>query len=80
VDPTAAVAALMQAAPAAYVQARVDRPDDLAAFAQAGFQAASQDWGVFMVKPLAADATVEQFRQQYGVDDKRFLWSYMDVT
>jgi hypothetical protein len=33
-----------------------------------------------MVKPLAADASVAEFRHRYGVDDGRFLVSYLDVT
>ena len=80
VNPVAAVAAVAGEVDASYVWVRVDRPDDAATFVRAGFQAAVQDWNVFMVKPLAADATVEQFRTLYGVNSGRFLMSYLDVT
>jgi hypothetical protein len=80
VDPVAAVAALAEGAGTPYVQVRLDRPGDAARFAAAGAAVAAEDWGVFMVKPLAADATVEEFRHRYGVDRDRFLISYLDVT
>ncbi len=80
VDPAAAVAALVRAVDALYVWVRIDRPRDAAALARAGFSVAKQDWDVFMVKPLAAGATVDQFRTLYGVDSGRFLMSYLDVT
>lgn len=76
----AATAALAQAMEARYVQARLDRPDHVTAFAQAGFQVTSQSWGTFMVKPLVAGATIEQFHRLYGLDRGRFLISTMDVT
>lgn len=79
-DPLAATAALAQAAEARYVQARLDKQGDLAAFAAAGLQATPQSWGTFMVKPLAADASIEEFRLLYGLDKQRFLISYLDVT
>jgi len=79
-DPVAAVAAVAHELDAPYVRVRLDRPGDAAAFAQAGFHTANQDWNVFMVKPLAAGATVDQFRVLFGVDSGRFLLSYLDVT
>jgi len=33
-----------------------------------------------MVKPLAADATLAEFRRSYGLEDGRFLSSHMDMT
>lgn len=75
-----AVAALVQATRALYVEARLDDPGMAAAFAQAGFQVTRQSWDVFMVKPLVASATVETFHQLYGVDSGRFLISPLDVT
>lgn len=80
IDPVAAVAAVVREVDTPYVWVRVDRPGDTAAFMRAGFQAAQQDWNVFMVKPLAADATVDQFRTLYGVNSGRFLMSYLDIT
>ncbi|HNS01256.1 MAG TPA: GNAT family N-acetyltransferase [Anaerolineae bacterium] len=80
VDPVAAVAALALAATARYVHVRLDHPDHAAAFARAGLRVASPSWATFMVKPLAADATLEEFRRDYGLDDGRFLISYLDVT
>jgi GNAT superfamily N-acetyltransferase len=80
IDPVAAVAAVAHALDAPYVGVRVDRPGDVAAFVQAGFGVAKQDWNVFMVKPLTAEASVGQFRTLYGVDSGRFLLSYLDVT
>jgi GNAT superfamily N-acetyltransferase len=80
VEPLEAADALAQATEATYVQARLDHPAAAFVFAQAGFQVAHQSWGVFMVKPLAADAAVEQFRQLYDLESGRFLISYMDVT
>lgn len=80
VDPVAAVAALAEGAGTPYVQVRLDRPGDAPRFAAAGAAVAAEDWGVFMVKPLAADATVAEFRHRYGVDRDRFLISYLDVT
>jgi hypothetical protein len=79
-DPLAAVAALALAAGTRYVQARLDRCEHLDAFAQTGFQVSSQSWATFMVKPLAAGATVEEFRALYGLDDEQFLISFLDVT
>jgi GNAT superfamily N-acetyltransferase len=80
VDPVAAVAAVVREQNALYVSVRVDRPGVTAPFVRAGFQAARQDWNVFMVKPLAAEATIDQFRAQYGVDSGQFLMSFLDVT
>jgi hypothetical protein len=80
IDAAAAVAAVAREVDAPYVWVRVDRPADTAVFVQAGFQVTQPDWNVFMVKPLAADATVDQFRTLYGVDSGRFLMSYLDVT
>lgn len=80
VDPVAAVAAVVREQDAPYVWVRVDRPGELAAFGEAGFQVAKQDWNVFMVKPLAAEASVARFRTLYGVDSGRFRMSYLDVT
>lgn len=80
VDAPAAAAALAQASDARTVQVRLDRPGDAEGFAQAGFQVAPQSWGTFMVKPLAAHATVAEFSQHYGLEDGRFLVSYLDVT
>lgn len=76
----AAVAALTQATGTQYVYARLDHAGQLAAFAQAGFQIAPQSWGTFMVKSLADDATLAEFHQCYGLEEGRFLISYMDVT
>jgi len=80
VDALDAMGALAQATDARYIQARLDTPGHVAGFAQAGFQITGQSWGTLMVKPLTADATVEEFRLRYGLDDGRFLVSYMDVT
>lgn len=80
VDAPVAVGALAQATDARFVQVRLERPDGAAAFAQAGFHVTPQSWATFMVKPLAADATLAEFRQLYGLDDGRFLISFMDVT
>lgn len=80
VDPVAAVAALALAAAARYAHVRLDHPDHAAAFARAGLHVAAPSWSTFMVKPLAADATLEEFRRDYGLDDSRFLISYLDVT
>lgn len=79
-DGPAAVAALAQVTDTRYCQARLDRPGDAAAFAQAGFQVTPQSWGTFMAKPLAADATVAEFRRLHGLEDGRFWVSFMDVT
>lgn len=78
--PLAAVTALARATEARYVQVRLDQAGDTTAFAQAGFETTIQTWGTFMVKPLAAGATLAEFRQSYGLDDGRFLSSYMDMT
>jgi GNAT superfamily N-acetyltransferase len=79
-DPAAAVAAIAQAAQARYARVRLDRTADAERLRQAGYRTAACDWEVFMVKPLAADASVADFRRLYGVDDGRFLASYLDVT
>lgn len=79
-DALVAAGALSFAAGARYIQVRLDRPGDAASFAQAGLQVAPQSWGAFMVKPLAGDATVAEFRRLYGLDSDRFLISWMDVT
>lgn len=78
--PLAAVTALARVADARHIQVRLDRAGDTTAFAQAGFETTTQSWGTFMVKPLAADATLAEFRCSYGLDDGRFLSSYMDMT
>lgn len=75
-----AAASLAERTGARYIQVRLDDAGHAAAFAQAGFQITGQSWGTFMVKPLAADATLAEFRQRYGLDDGRFLSSYMDMT
>jgi len=80
VDPVAAVAAVAQQVDAPYVRVKVDRPSDMKLFIKAGFQAAGASWGTFMVKPLAAGITVDEFRLLYGVGTDRFLISYMDIT
>lgn len=80
VDALGAVSALAQATDARYIQARLDTPGYVAGFAQAGFQITGQRWGTLLVKPLAADATIEEFRRRYGLDDGRFLVSSLDVT
>lgn len=80
VDASAAAAALVQATDARYVQARLDRPGDAESFAQAGFQVTAQSWGTFMVKPLAADATVAEFSRHYGLEQGQFLISFLDTT
>lgn len=79
-DPVAAVAAVARDLDAPYVRVRLDRPGDVAAFVRAGFQAAMQDYNAFMVRPLVAEATVDQFRALFGVDSGRFLLSYLDAT
>lgn len=80
VDAPAATRCLAQAIDVRYVQARLDRPDDVAAFASAGLQVTPQSWATFMVKPLVAGATLAEFSQLYGLEDGRFLISYLDVT
>lgn len=80
VDPVAAVTALTCELKTAYVQVRVDRPTDLVSYIRAGFRATEQDWGTFMVKPLAAGVSVDDFRQLFAVGTDRFLISYLDVT
>lgn len=80
VDPVSAAAAIADEVGAQYVWVRLDRPADMAHFRRAGFQTAQPDWSVFMVKPLAREGAVDQFRQLYGADTGRFLLSYMDVT
>lgn len=79
-DPAAVVAALGQATAARYLRVRLDHPAHAAAFARAGLLVASPSWATFMVKPLAPDATLEEFRRDYGLDEGRFLISAMDVT
>lgn len=80
VDAAEAAACLAHSAGARYSEVRLDAADHAAAFAQAGFQVTEQSWGTFMAKPLTADATLAEFRQGYGLDDGRFLSSYMDMT
>lgn len=77
---TAAVTALARSTNTQSVYARLDQADYVSGFAQAGFHIASQGWGTFMVMPLVADATLAEFRQIYGLDEGRFLISFMDVT
>jgi hypothetical protein len=77
---TMATAALARAANAQYIHTRLDQADHITAFAEAGFQVANEGWETFMVKPLAVDATIAEFRQLYGLEDSRFLSSFMDVT
>lgn len=79
-DPVAVVAALGQATAARYLRVRLDHPAHAAAFARAGLLVASPSWATFMVKPLAPDATLAEFRRDYGLDEGRFLISVMDVT
>lgn len=78
IDGPAAAVTLAQATHARYVHIRLDRPG--ATFARAGFQLTPQSWATFMVKPLAADVTTTEFRHLYGLEDGRFLVSYLDVT
>jgi len=80
VNAAEAAASLAQHTGARYIEVRLDTAGHATAFAQAGFQVASQSWGAFMAKPLAAGATLAEFRQSYGLDDGRFLSSYMDLT
>lgn len=80
VDAPAATGCLAQVTGARYVQARLERPGDAAAFASVGFQVTPQSWATFMVKPLVVGATMAEFSQLYGLEDGRFLISYLDVT
>lgn len=80
VDAAEAVASLAQRIDARYSEVRLDAAAHAAAFAQAGFRLTPQSWGTFMVKPLAADATLAEFRRSYGLEDGRFLSSHMDMT
>ena len=75
-----AAASLAERTGARYIQVRLDDAGHATALARAGFQLAGQSWGTFMVKPLAADATLAEYRQSCGLDDGRFLSSYMDMT
>jgi GNAT superfamily N-acetyltransferase len=79
-DPVAAVAAIAAEVDAPYVQVRVDRLADTAQFTRAGFRLAARDWGAFMVKPLLAGMTADDFRRLFGVGTDRFLISSLDVT
>jgi len=80
IEPVAAVAAITHQANAPYVQVTVDRLVDTASYIEAGFHAAGTEWGTFMVKPLTAEITVDDFRRLYGVGTERFLISYLDIT
>jgi GNAT superfamily N-acetyltransferase len=80
VNAVEATVSLAQRTGARYIEVRLDEAGHAAAFAQVGFRLTGQSWGAFMVKPLAADATLAEFRQSYGLDDGRFLSSYMDMT
>jgi GNAT superfamily N-acetyltransferase len=80
IDPVTTVAAVAHQVDAPYVQVRVDRLVDTKTFIEAGFRIADVGWGTFMVKPLAAGITVDDFRRLYGVGTDRFLISYMDIT
>jgi GNAT superfamily N-acetyltransferase len=80
VNAAEATASLAQCTGARYIEVRLDAAVHTAAFAQTGFQLTGQSWGAFMVKPLAADATLAEFRHSYGLDDGRFLSSYLDMT
>lgn len=80
IDPVGAVSAVAHDLDFPYVQVRIDRPADIAYFAQAGFHVTHCDWGTFMVKPLALGATADDFRHRFGVGTDHFLISYMDVT
>jgi len=80
VDPVLAVTALAHQCEAAYTRVRVDYLRDTVRYVRAGFRLAERDWGVFMVKPLTPQVTIDDFRSLYGVDTDRFLISYIDVT
>lgn len=80
VNAAEATVSLAQRTGARYIEVRLDVAGHTSAFAQAGFQFTDQSWGAFMVKPLAAGATLAEFRHSYGLDDGRFLSSYLDIT
>ena len=79
IDPVVAVAALVHEQDAAYVHVRVDHRANLASYLHADFRLAERGWEAFMVKPLTAASTVEQFRTLFRVNSDRFLMSYLDV-
>jgi len=79
VEAPAAAATLARATDARTIQARLDHSGEAESFAQAGFQVTPESWGTFMVKPLAADATVAEFRRLYGLQQGQFLISYLDT-
>jgi len=79
-DAPAAAAILAQATDTRTIEVRLDRYGDAESFARSGFQITLDSWATFMVKPLAADATVGEFRRVYGLEQGQFLISYLDTT
>jgi len=79
VDAAAAAATLAWATGAHTIHARLDRSGYAASFARAGFQVTPESWITFMVRPLAADATVAEFSRLYGLQQGQFLISYLDT-
>lgn len=80
VNAAEATASLAQSTGARYIEVRLDDAGHAADFAQAGFHLTGQSPGALMVKSLVAGATLAEFRHSYGLDDGRFLSSYLDMT
>jgi GNAT superfamily N-acetyltransferase len=80
IDPVTAITAVAQQTDAPYIQVTVDQPAYVNSFTTAGFHVSDAVWGTFMVKPLVAGITVDDFRRLYGVGTDRFLISYLDIT
>jgi GNAT superfamily N-acetyltransferase len=93
IDLAEAVAAVAAEIQTAYVRVKLNRPIDIYSLIQSGYQVARPDWGAFMIKALAPEATpgatpgatlpgasIEDARQLFGIGTDQFLISWLDIT
>lgn len=80
VDAAEALAALTACLDAAYVQASLSRPADIASLRSAGYRVAHPNWAAFMVKPLQPGAPADEARRIFGIGTDRFMISWLDTT
>lgn len=79
-DAAEAIAAMARALAVAYMSVRIDHESVATSLRQAGYPPAQPGWGVFMMKPLTPEVTVEEARSLLAIGTERFLISDIDVT
>lgn len=80
IDAAEAVAAIAAKLKNQYVQVQISRRTAIASLRAAGYRITYPNWEAFMIKPLVPEVALEDARQLFGIDQDRFLISWLDVT